>query len=129
MFVCRLLTGFAVVAVLLAAIGLYGVVSYGVAQRTREVGVRVALGATPADILRLVLSSGVPLGCPRPCLGLAAAAAATRVLGTLVFGVSHADPVTFGGAGLLLALIALLAHYVPIRRALRIDPAAALRQE
>ena len=128
-FVSRLLTGFAVVAVLLAGIGLYGVVSYGVAQRTREVGVRVALGATPADILRLVLSAGVPLVALGLASGLAAAAAATRVLGTLVFGVGHADPATFAGAGAILALIALLAHYVPVRRAMRIDPAAALRQE
>jgi putative ABC transport system permease protein len=128
-FVTRLLTGFAFVAVLLAAIGLYGVVSYGVAQRTRELGVRVALGATPTDILRLVLSSGVPLVALGLLSGLAAAVAATRALGTLVFGVSHADPATFAGAGLLLALIALVAHYVPIRRAMRIDPALALRQE
>ena len=129
LFVMRLLAGFAVVAVLLAAIGLYGVVSYGVAQRTREVGVRVALGAHPADILRLVLSKGLALVGIGLLVGLVSAAAATRFLGALVYGVSRNDPVTFAGAGLLLAVVALLAHWVPISRALRIDPAVALRQE
>ncbi len=129
LFVMRLLGGFAVVAVLLAAIGLYGVVSYGVTQRTREVGVRVALGARPADILRLVLSSGLVLVGVGLAAGLAAAAAATRFLGALVFGVSRTDPLTFASAGLLLAAVALLAHWVPLTRALRIDPAVALRQE
>jgi putative ABC transport system permease protein len=129
LFVMRLLAAFAVVSVLLAAIGLYGVVSYGVAQRTREVGVRVALGAQRGDVLRLVLSSGLSLVGLGVSGGLAAAFAATRYLDTLVFGVSPVDPPTFAAAAVLLTLVALLAHWVPIRRALRIDPASALRAE
>jgi putative ABC transport system permease protein len=129
LFVMRLLTGFASVAVLLAAVGLYGVVSYGVAQRTREVGVRVALGAQPADILRLVLSGGFALVGIGLAFGLAAAVAATRFLGALVYGVSKTDPATFAGAAVVLTLVALLAHWIPLTRALRIDPATALRQE
>jgi predicted permease len=128
-FVMRLLAGFAIVSVLLAAIGLYGVVSHGVAQRTREVGVRLALGAQRGDVLRLVLSSGLSLVALGVAGGLAAAFAATRYLGTLMFGVSPVDPPTFAAAAALLILVALLAHWVPIRRALRIDPATALRAE
>ena len=129
MFVMRLLAGFAFVAVLLAAIGLYGVVSHGVAQRTREVGVRVALGAQRRDVLRLVLSSGLSLVALGVAGGLAAAFASTRYLGTLMFGVSAVDPPTFAAATGVLTFVALLAHWVPIRRALRIDPATALRAE
>jgi len=129
LFVMRLLAGFAMVSVLLAAIGLYGVVAYGVAQRTREVGVRVALGAQRADVLRLVLSSGLSLVALGVTGGLAAAFAATRFLGTLMFGVSPVDPPTFAAAAAILIIVALLAHWVPIRRALRIDPATALRAE
>ena len=128
-FVMRLLAGFAVMALLLAAIGLYGVVSYGVAQRTREVGVRVALGAQPADILRLVLSQGFAVVGAGIAAGLAAALVATRFLGTLVFGVSPIDVSTFFAAAVILIAVALTAHWLPIRRALRIDPAIALRQE
>jgi ABC-type antimicrobial peptide transport system permease subunit len=129
LFVTRLLAAFALVAILLAAVGLYGVVSYGVAQRTREVGVRVALGARRRDVLRLVLSSGLTLVAIGVALGLGAAFVATRFLGALVFGVSPVDPVTFGLATALLIAVALLAHWVPVRRALRIDPASALRAE
>jgi putative ABC transport system permease protein len=129
LFVTRLLGAFATVAVLLAAIGLYGVVSYGVAQRTREVGVRVALGAQRRDVLRLVLSNGLVLVAFGVAGGLAVALGTTRYLGTLVFGVSPVDPATFAAAAALLTLVALGAHWVPIRRALRIDPASALRAE
>jgi putative ABC transport system permease protein len=128
-FVMRLLAGFALVALLLAAVGLYGVVSYGVAQRTREVGVRVALGAQPRDVLRLILAGGFKLVAAGVLGGLFAAAVATRFLGTLVFGVSPMDPVTFAAAAAVLVAVALAAQWVPIRRALRIDPAAALRAE
>jgi putative ABC transport system permease protein len=129
LFVMRLLGGFAIVAMLLAAIGLYGVVSYGVAQRTREVGVRVALGAQRRDVLRLVLSSGLSLVAIGVAGGLLVAFMTTRYLGTLVFGVSPVDPPTFAAAAAVLTLVALVAHWVPIRRALRIDPASALRAE
>jgi putative ABC transport system permease protein len=129
LFVMRLLAAFAAVAVLLAAVGLYGVVSYGVAQRTREVGVRVALGAQRRDVVRLVLSDGFPLVGLGVGAGLGAAFLATRFLGSLVFGVSPLDPATFAAAAVLLTIVALGAHWVPVRRALRIDPASALRSE
>jgi putative ABC transport system permease protein len=128
-FVMQMLAGFAMIAVLLAAIGLYGVVSYGVALRTREVGVRVALGAQRGDVLRVVLTGGLELVAIGVAVGLIAAGIATRFLGSLVFGVSALDPLTFAAAALLLVLVALLAHWVPVRRALRIDPAIALRAE
>ena len=129
LFVMRLLTGFAIVAVLLAAIGLYGLVSYGVSQRTREVGVRVALGAQRRDVLRLVLAGGFKLVAIGVAAGLATAFVTTRYLGALVFGVSPVDPPTFAAAAGLLALVALVAHWVPVRRALQINPALALRAE
>ena len=128
-FVMQLLSGFAAVAVLLASIGLYGVVSYTVAQRTREVGIRVALGARPGDVVRLVLSRGAALVLLGLAAGLAAALVTTRFLGTLVFGVSPEDPVTLATAVGVLAAVALGAHVFPVRRALRVDPATALRQE
>jgi putative ABC transport system permease protein len=128
-FVMQLLAGFALVAVLLAAIGLYGVVSYGVALRTREVGVRMALGAQRSDVLRLVLGSGLKLIGMGVAGGLAAAAIATRFLGSLVFGVSPVDPPTFAAASAVLIAVGLAAHWIPLRRALRIDPASALRAD
>jgi putative ABC transport system permease protein len=128
-FVARLLAGFAAVAVLLAALGLYGVVSYGVSQRTRELGVRLALGATGGDVVRLVLAGGLRLVALGVSLGLAVAAASTHLLGALIFGVGPFDPMSFAGATILLAIVALLAHWIPIRRALRIDPARALRAD
>jgi ABC-type antimicrobial peptide transport system permease subunit len=128
-FVMRLLAGFAVVALLLAGIGLYGVVSYGVAQRTRELGVRVALGAQPRDVRRLVLSSGLWLVGAGVAAGLAVALLATRSLRALVFGVSPIDPLAFAAAAALLTLVALGAHWLPVRRALRLDPARALRSD
>ena len=129
LFVMRLLAAFAAVAVLLAAIGLYGVVSHGVAQRTREVGVRIALGAQANDVRVLVLGGGAKLVAAGIAGGLLAAAVSTRFLGRLVFGVSPVDPLTLAGAAAVLIAVALAAHIVPIRRALRIDPASALRAE
>jgi putative ABC transport system permease protein len=128
-FVTRMLSAFAIAAVLLAAIGLYGLVAYSVAQRTREVGVRVALGATPASVVRLVLAGGTSTVAAGLATGLLGAALGTRFLTTLIFGVSPLDPVTFAAAAALLALVAIAAHWVPVRRALRIDPAIALRAE
>jgi putative ABC transport system permease protein len=129
LFVTRLLTVFAFVALLLAAIGLYGVVSYGVGQRAREIGVRLALGAQRRDVLWVVLSGGLRLVAAGVAAGLAAALVTTRFLGALVFSVSPVDPLTFGAAAALLMCVALGAHWVPVRRALRIDPASALRAE
>jgi putative ABC transport system permease protein len=128
-FVTRVLSAFAAAAVLLAAVGLYGLVAYNVAERTREVGVRVALGAQRADIVRMVLSSGVWIVCAGVLAGVLTAAAGVRFLRTLIFGVQPADPVTLGMAAALLVAVALLAHAVPLRRALGIDPASALRTE
>jgi predicted permease len=124
-----LLLVFAGIAVLLATIGVYGVVSYSVSQRTQEIGIRVALGARSGDVSRLVLREGVLLGALGVGLGLAAALAATRVLGSLLFEVTPTDPVTLGGvAGLLLA-VAMAATVLPARRATKVDPMAALRYE
>jgi putative ABC transport system permease protein len=128
-FVTRVLSAFAAAAVLLAAVGLYGVVAYSVAERTREVGVRVALGAQRVDIVRMVLSGGVWIVGAGVIAGLLAAVAGGRFLTTLIFGVRATDPVTLAGAAGLLAGVAVLAHAVPLRRALRIDPASALRTE
>jgi putative ABC transport system permease protein len=128
-FVMRLLVVFAAVALLLAAVGLYGVVSYTVGERSREVCVRMALGAQRRDVLRLVLAGGLTLVAIGVVVGVGAALALTRYLGTLVFGVSPTDPATFAAAAALLTFVALLAHWVPVRRALRIDPASALRAE
>jgi predicted permease len=128
-FVMRLLTGFALIAILLAAIGLYGVVSYGVSQRTREVGVRVALGARRQDILRLVLGHGLALVAAGVAGGLAIATIVTRFRGSLLLGVGPIDLPTYAGAAIVLALVGLIAHWLPVRQALRIEPTVALRQE
>jgi putative ABC transport system permease protein len=128
-FVMTLLAGFALLALLLAAIGLYGVVSYTVAGRTRELGVRVALGATPADVAKLVLQSGARTVAGGLLAGLACAALLTRFLRTLLFDVRAFDPVALAAAVVTLVAIAGLAHWLPVRRALRVDPSVALRQE
>jgi putative ABC transport system permease protein len=128
-FVMQLLGAFASLALLLAGIGLYGVVSYTVAQRTREVGVRVALGATPVDVLRLVLGSGAGTVAVGLAAGIVAASVATGFLDALLFDVGARDPWTLGGSVLTLAAVALAAHVLPARRALRVDPVIALRQE
>ena len=128
-FVMQLLGTFAALALLLATIGLYGVVSYMVAQRTREVGLRVALGASAGHILRLILGSGIKTVAIGLAVGLAATLVVARFLGTLLFGVDPHDPVTLGAAAGILMLVALLAHLIPAMRALRIDLSIALRQE
>ncbi len=127
-FAMALLTAFALLAVVLAAIGLYGVIAYGVAQRTREIGVRVALGAQAADVARLVLAEGIRFAAVGVVLGVAGAAAASRALRGMLYGVGPTDPLTFVATALLLAGVALLASYVPTRRALRVDPLEALRE-
>ena len=125
----RLLTVFGGAALLLAVIGVYGVMSYSVSQRTREVGVRMALGAQRADILRLVVGQGALLAAIGLAIGLVAAAGSTRGLGVFLLGVSAYDPAIFGGVTAALGLSALLASYIPARRALRVDPLVALRDE
>jgi predicted permease len=123
------LGGFGVLALLLAAIGIYGVVSYSVAQRTREMGVRRALGAREKDVLRLVLGEALFVVSFGLALGLLLAVAATRAIAGFLYGVTPTDPLTFVGVPVLLGLVALLACYIPARRAMKIDPLEALRYE
>jgi predicted permease len=125
----RLLLAFAVAALLLAAVGIYGVVALGVADRVREFGVRLALGAAPADVLRLVLRDGVRLVGAGVAIGLAAALGLARALEALLFGVQPLDPLTFAVVAAVLGTVALGACYLPARRATATDPLAALRHE
>jgi len=122
-----LLGSFAAMALLLALIGIYGVIAYSVAQRTQEVGIRRALGAQQGDILRLVMGQGFVLAIAGITLGLGGAFALTRVISTLLFQISATDPATFAGMAVIFLVIALAASYIPARRATRIDPMAALR--
>jgi putative ABC transport system permease protein len=128
-FAMALLGAFSIVALVLSAAGLYGVIAYSVAQRTREIGVRVALGAGPRNIMRLVVGNGLGLAVAGVGIGVPAALVATRALRGMLYGVTPGDPVTLGMIALLVGAIALLASYVPARRALRIDPTEALRAE
>ncbi len=124
-----LLSVFGGLAILLATIGLYGVVSYAAAQRTREVGIRVALGARPQDVIRLVTAQGMALVGIGVAVGLALAFAAARPLGSFLYGVDVSDPTTFLGVTLLLVGVAFLATLVPAVRAARLDAIVALRRE
>jgi ABC-type antimicrobial peptide transport system permease subunit len=124
-----LLGTFAALAASLAALGLYGVLSYAVAQRTRELGIRLAIGAQKRDLFRLVVGGGMKLALIGMALGVAAAIGLTRVLTSMLYGVAPNDPLTFAGVIMLLGAVALLANYLPARRATQIDPMVALRYE
>jgi len=128
-FSAVLLGGFSLAALLLAAIGIYGVLAYSVTQRTREIGVRVALGAEPGTIIRLILSSGARMVMVGSLVGLAAALALSGVLKSLLYGIGPRDPLTFLAAPVVLATVALMAAYLPARRASRVSPMEALRTE
>jgi len=128
-FASTMLSAFAAFALLLAAVGLYGVMSYLVTQSARDIGVRVALGARPADIIGMVVRQGTELLAVGILAGLSGAAALTRVMGSLLFGVSTTDAVTFASVPVLLAAVAFAATIIPALRATRVDPMVALRDE
>jgi putative ABC transport system permease protein len=128
-FNLTLMSVFAVTALLLAAVGIYGVIAFSVAQRSHEIGIRIALGAQARDVLRLVVGQGLKLALIGIGLGLLGAYAVTRLMQSLLFGVSATDPATFAVIAALLAVVALLASYIPARRATRVDPMVSLRYE
>ncbi len=116
-------------ALVLGILGIYGVISYTVSQRRREFGIRLALGAHPGNVLKMVLRQGAKMALVGVVIGLGGAFALTRLMTSLLFGVAASDPVTFVAVAVLLILVALLACYLPARRAMKVDPMAALRYE
>ncbi len=128
-FLLLLVGLFAAAALVLAAVGLYGVVAFFVTRRTQEIGIRMAIGAQRSDVLRLVLGEGARMAGLGIVIGIVASLAVTRLVSSLLFGISATDPLTFLGVALLLSLVALAAAYIPARRAMRVDPVTALRYE
>jgi ABC-type antimicrobial peptide transport system permease subunit len=128
-FMMLLLTVFGAVALSLAAIGIYGIMSYAVKRRTREIGIRMALGGSPRDVVRLVVGQGMQLAVIGLGVGLLAAMAATKLMTDMLFGITPRDPVTFGTIAVLLAGVAMIASWIPARRAVQTDPTTALRTE
>ncbi|MGB2640075.1 MAG: FtsX-like permease family protein, partial [Candidatus Acidiferrum sp.] len=128
-FAMILLAVFAGLALLLSSIGIYGVISYVVGQRTREIGIRMALGAQRSDVLKIVLGEAASLAVIGVVIGLVAAAGLTRLMAKIIYGVSSTDPLTFSLVAIVLTLVALAACYIPARRAMRVDPMVALRYE
>jgi putative ABC transport system permease protein len=124
-----LLTAFALIALMLAAVGVYGLISYSVTQRTREIGIRIALGAQAGQVLTQVMREGLLLAVLGVGIGLAGALGAARVVATFLFGIGPSDPATFALVAFILLIVASLASYIPSRRALRVDPIDALRNE
>ena len=124
-----LLTVFAGLALALATVGVYGVITYLVDQGTRELGIRMALGATPGGITNMVIRQGLFLGGIGVAVGIAGALVLTRFLSSLLFGIEPTDPITFAGIGFLMMLVAVISSYIPARRAARIDPVISLRTE
>jgi putative ABC transport system permease protein len=124
-----LLSVFAALALILAAVGIYGVISYSVAQRTREVGIRMALGAQTIDVIKLVVRDGLKLVVIGVLVGLGGAVMLTRLMTTLLFGVAPTDSLTYGAVTVILIAVALAACYIPARRATKVDPLVALRFE
>jgi putative ABC transport system permease protein len=128
-FSMLLLGIFAALAMVLAAVGIYGVMSYSIAQRTREIGLRIALGAQKSDVLKMILRQGLRFVAAGLAIGLAASFVLTRVMASLLFGISATDPATFVAISLVLIAVALLASYIPAVRAMKIDPMLALRYQ
>ena len=128
-FLTVLLGTFSAIALLLAAGGIYGVLHYSVAQQTREIGIRMALGARPRQVVMLIVRDGAKLSVVGLVIGVTGSAVMTRFLRSLLFGIGPMDPVTLAGVSILLGIVALLACYIPARRAAKVDPMVALRYE